>query len=304
MISHSVIQHSFGKRRNRASGAIALFLSIGCFTWPPIVRLAIDTYCWQGALLLMAAINLNVLPFIFIIPKCNRASVRGKEERTSAEFIVECPTDEAHKSDAKTEVQIKTPQKSMEPTTKPYLKFLLLTVFYIGNFLNVFPTFGLYVYYPIRCVIQGYTKQQAAIFLSTINIAACILRIPAGIIGDLKFVNLFYVCGIFSSLCGVSCILSIFCSSFLSHVVFCIVFGVGTALSHTYISTLVYQLVGKKGINVGLAIFFTTQGLGISILFPLSGKSYILWFWIPVLDTFPTVFINAVVLKTISICLR
>ena len=284
MISLSVTQHSFGKRRNIASGTGALFLSIGCFTWPPIVRLAIDTYCWQGALLLMAAINLNVFPFILIIPKCNRESVRGKQKRNSTEFIVECPTDEVHSSGAKTEVQIKTPEKSTEPSSKPYLKFLLLTVFYIGNFLNVFPSFGLYVYYPVRCVIQGYTKQQAAIFISSINIAACILRIPAGIIGDLKCLNLFYVCSIFSTLCGVSCILSVFCSSFLSHVVFCIVFGVGTALSHTYMSTLVYQLLGKKGINVGLAIFFTTEGLGISILFPLSGKSNILWFWKIILD--------------------
>ena len=158
----------------------------------------------------------------------------------------------------------------LEPKSLKQRRYFLLVLFAFSQFCNAFPNFALYLFIPIRCVIQGYTKRQAAALIAIMNVTGCVLRLFAGALGDMKCINVFYVISIATLICGLSLLLSVFCNSFITLAVFTGTFGSATAFFITLVQAGVQRIGGAKELNVGLSMVFAAEGL-CGLIFPLSG---------------------------------
>ena len=79
IIGMVAVQQHFHKRRSLASGLYATGFSVGLCVAPPTTRVLIDTYCWQGALLIFAGAALNVTVAASLFHPMTSHKTRGKE---------------------------------------------------------------------------------------------------------------------------------------------------------------------------------------------------------------------------------
>ena len=62
-----IVQMWFDKRRSLASGLMMAGVGVGTFIWPPLLRLAIDTYTWRGAFYIAAGMVAQIFIFISLL---------------------------------------------------------------------------------------------------------------------------------------------------------------------------------------------------------------------------------------------
>ena len=69
VVDIAAVQQWFDKRRGLAIGLLMAAASVGSFMWPPLGTYLIQVYGWQGAILIISAMQLNGIVFgLFLRP--------------------------------------------------------------------------------------------------------------------------------------------------------------------------------------------------------------------------------------------
>ena len=175
------IQQYFVKRRALANGLFMAGFSIGTFALPPLVRIMIDRYSWQGAMIITAGVMMHSVFFGALL----RPIARPKHSMISNP--VEPP--EKFIDDQEEKMQ----RKTFFQTHAPFMLFLM------GFFFMQMGHMSVYIYTPLRCDAIGVSKKDVSFLLSIMGILGLFARPAFGWIGDLRWVNktvMFGVCGV------------------------------------------------------------------------------------------------------------
>ena len=254
-------------------------MSAGAFVWPAISRLLIDAISWQGALLVLAAINLNVIALSQLLPNTstskNNKDISTPEKNSNAlqrqawddkEYTI---CDETGKEVISVELKDSRPEY-FSICGRP--SYYLLIMFCIGNFFNQITLFSTFMYFPVRCQDEGFTKQEAVLIVSLMSISSCIFRTPAGALGDIRRVNVCFVSAGANLVTGLACIVSTFCDTLTGLVICGCVIGASLAFAVGLLNATAEYLGGRSRLAMAFAFLNTAQGLCMTTGLPLAGK--------------------------------
>ena len=96
-----------------------------------------------------------------------------------------------------------------------------------------------YTYMPKLNQQNGFSKQQGAFLISTINIASALVRLPAGIIANMKKTSCTLLYGL-AMVCGSTLsMLSLLCDSYTDMIILCIFYGIAGGEDESYLKLIV-----------------------------------------------------------------
>ena len=101
-------------------------------------------------------------------------------------------------------------------------------VFLIFAISNLFTSIGFnvpFIYMPDRAILWGIGEEQAAFLVSVIGISNTVGRVVFGFLSDRKWVNRLWLYNMALTLCGVSTVVSSFCSTYWLMATYAAAFG-------------------------------------------------------------------------------
>ncbi len=258
------IQEYFDAHRGKAAAAAMAGSSIGVFMWSPIMRWAIDNYCWQGALLWMGTIKLQGYVFGCIlrpmfITRMEHHKTQCNEQEQMTEIITVDPSLSPNRTEEKPNIK-STSEKKKRFEWKNLMSFINIGLcpcrtntakndikegnnviekaterstvysckfltFCTGASLMHFGHLVPYAFIPLKAVYMDIDKSIAALILSTMGISSCIFRILFGCVGDKKGVNRLMMYALAGVICGIVNSLSIFGTTYIHLIIYAICFA-------------------------------------------------------------------------------
>ena len=239
----------FTSRRALASGIVLTAFSVGSFIWPPFCRWLIDAYCWQGALVVLAAIQVQYIVFILFIPinisntKKRKSCGTDRETRSVTKTIgdSECQKEELEKlkspalshdgadmtpedscREEKTDCAWSTGCACSTISWLPYSVCYACVVFF-ASVMHI----GVISYLPTRVWELGYPKQHTSLLLSVFGITGTLLRPVLSFLGDYRWMKRGLALGISMAALGLTTILTRNFSEHTMLIVFVLLHTVG-----------------------------------------------------------------------------
>ena len=180
MATNIVIQQYFDKRRTFANAVFNCGANIAYFCLPPFFRWFMDTFGWQGTLLMVGGLFLEAT----VCGAIMRPVKKTETHPTSQDVINLSPK----------------PQKKFMGF--PAHKLVAIILFTIGD-LTVLMGYRVYlVYTPMRCDMLGVTKTETAWLFTIFGIVGLPAKPLVGFIGDRPGVDRTYMYGICAALAG------------------------------------------------------------------------------------------------------
>ena len=144
--------------------------------------------------------------------------------------------------------------------------------FSVSTFLNGFAFFGCTVHFVALCVDSGISKVDAAFLLSLMGIFGAIARLSHGIFIDKKLVSALNFLSLSKLTAGVSCILIGISPTFVTLVIFAIVFGASSGILFPTTLNAMRQIVDIHLMKGGLGIVMAVGNMGGLLGVPTTGK--------------------------------
>ena len=228
------------------SGVLATFISVGGFFWAPMIELIIEYFTWRGALVIMAGIHLHCFIFSLLleVPKVNDTTQTIKEDScTQSKELTELGQCEKLLNERQPPLgnimKKARPHEQDEPSGKVSQArsdekkqsgvldwritgplFLLATCLQISCHMNF------YTYMPALNEQLGFSTQQGALLLSVVNICSAVVRLPAGLLGNLKLVSCSCLYGLAAVAAALLSMTSLLSSSYTALLILCAFYGV------------------------------------------------------------------------------
>ena len=206
MASTVVVQQYFDKRRSTASGLNMFGMSLGIFLLPPLIRLSISYYGWQGALFMLGGIVMQAVLCGALLRPVHQPDVQEDIAQEKQEYEASLDASEKRTSFCKS--------------------YFPCVMYVFGDCLLQCGHRVTYMYTPLRCDLVGVSKMHAAWLLTIIGIVGCFMRPLAGWIGDLKFVNRAIMLGLNGALSGLTAIITTQLGLFHQLVPLAVLFGI------------------------------------------------------------------------------
>ena len=169
------IQHYFDKRRAQANGIFMTGLSVGQFLIPGLMRVSIDAYAWQGALIIVAGVILQCVVLGALVRPANGNAQRLKKGGN-------------------------LPHK--EQSLQARASWVPIVMFLIGDAATQIGQRLVLFFTPVRCDMIGRPKAEAVWLLGTMGVLGCIIRPVTGWIADRPRVNKTGLYGVSSAIIG------------------------------------------------------------------------------------------------------
>jgi len=131
-----------------------------------------------------------------------------------------------------------------------------------------------YVYTVDRAILWEIDPKMASFLLSVIGIANTIGRIILGWLSDQRWANRLYMYNFCLICCGLSMGLSVFCTDYISQVVYCAVFGVTSGAYVGLTSVVLVDLLGLDKLTNAFGLLLLFQGIASVIGPPIIGALY------------------------------
>ena len=243
-----IVQQYFTQRRALAAGIVSTGFSVASLSTAPLLRLCINHYGWRGALIIMAAINLQALFCACLLrppPESASAEIVSSAIKTTERETINnelsdkegaygnnCEGSAEHVPSS----HIRT--KSSGYQCKSFFKaaynslglFLLKNKAFSLLLFSIFPIFfGATTYFTYginRAIHQGVDKIVASFVNSALGCGSLVGRLLTGLVGNLKCTNRNVQLAVTALLSGVVTMLSSFTGSSVElHLVFGFLFG-------------------------------------------------------------------------------
>ena len=210
LISTIATQLYFDKRKSLANGVATSGISAGIFIWPVVCRLLIDTYGWRGAMVILAALQLQIAVYAALIrPIYTKPLQQQVPENSNRQQEVMVEDDGSQRDDETNVVNrrfcgafslfSRCCVSLWEPVIK-HPEFGLLC-FGIALVMSGFLTFIIVT--PLRAHKMGISKSLGSLLVSIMAIVSGVMRIIIGYIGDKPWANRFFMIGFASVLSGI-----------------------------------------------------------------------------------------------------
>ena len=239
-IANSTVQHYFSRHRSLACAVVLTAFSIGGFAWPPFCRWLIGIFSWQGSLLIIGALHIQLLiPFMVLgvlektaghlrtdeISSAKTDAGNNSENGVNKNGVNHIGTQNGALQDMNND--IKPIQQKRRSFYQCITSWLTLTFVYsLGVCFGMILHAGVLVYTPVRSWQLGISKDKGALLVSIISAAGGFCRIPAGLLGDVKGVNRGLLLAASILVCGLLAFLSQFIRGFIFMGVFSAVYGI------------------------------------------------------------------------------
>ena len=257
----------FKARRALAVGIALSGIGVGNFLLPPLFRLLLDTYGLQGALLIMAAIALNVCvagALLRPVSTYSKMKVSGQGlnsvETKRKNIIFTCLQ------------VIKNTVKAYTLLEWSLLKkcsFILLGVtmfFYIMGF----PAY--YMSIPAYAEEVGHSKHEAAYLVSVSGLSELVGRISMGFLADYHFIPTYLLMAILAAVGAVCALLTPFITGLMPLAVISFGFTVTTASMSGLSPVIMAESLGAQRLPSAMGIVGIFMGLASLVGTPVSGS--------------------------------
>ena len=171
-----VTQQYFSQRRALASSLSMSGMSMGTLAAGPLYQYLIDLYCWQGCLIIMSGVLLNLVvvgaTFMPVHQKKSAVQTGIVKKRTSSSC--ECRLLKIFAG------------KLRDPTV---LKNPCFILYCIGTFSWCFGALPFYPHTPTRAALYGINRNLVALLPTYVGISTFVARIIFGFFANLKCTN-------------------------------------------------------------------------------------------------------------------
>ncbi|KAL3280632.1 hypothetical protein HHI36_003868 [Cryptolaemus montrouzieri] len=154
---------------------------------------------------------------------------------------------------------------------------VIFILFTISNFLTSIGFNIPYVYLVPRAKSLGLTARDGAILIAVVGIANTIGRIVLGYLSDKAWVNRLHVYNWSLTVCGISTMLSAFCTDFTSLCIYASVFGCTIGVYVGLTSVILVDLLGLDRLTNAFGLLLLFQGIASLVGPPIGGALYDLW---------------------------
>jgi len=154
------------------------------------------------------------------------------------------------------------------------LKDPLFLMFAISNFCTSVGFCVPYMYLPDRAIQLGMTEQQGAFLISVVGIANTVGRVVFGWLSDRPFVNRLMLYNTVLTLCGISTVLSSFCTTFPLLATYAACFGMFLGVYVSLTSVVLVDLLGLECLTNSFGLTLLFQGIGAIVGPPIAGGFY------------------------------
>lgn len=268
-IANSTIQLYFKKHRALACAFALTAFSIGGFLWPPVTRWLIDSLCWQGTLLIFAGLHLQMIVVFFCVGLVNNEKVRQISKSKLSEDNPEGPSSEKpHRNPAK---EYSGEKSSLSRFKCPERWLILSCMYSLGVCFGMILHMSVLVYTPTRGKELGIDKTKSAILVSIVNFAGGFCRIPAGLLGDLRYVNRGFFLATAIAIGGTLSIFSRFLQTFIQLAVFSAIYGCVIAIYLALQTVVLSDISGLEHLPVAMGVLLAGHGASNLLLHPTAG---------------------------------
>lgn len=167
----------------------------------------------------------------------------------------------------------------MDPRLLCNTPFLL---FCISNFLTSIGFSVPYIFLPDRGLQQGWaqigdpdvSRQKLSTLIAIMGLLNTVGRVIFGWLADRKNVNRLFMYNTVLVLCGIFCILSCFCTSFISLAVYAGFYGFLIGVYVCLTPVVLVDLLGLEKLSNAFGVVLFFQGLGAVVGTPIAGKIF------------------------------
>ncbi|XP_042069407.1 monocarboxylate transporter 13 isoform X1 [Haplochromis burtoni] len=251
----ATVMANFTRRRALALGLGFSSIGLSSFAFNPLFQLLVETYAWRGALLILGALSLNIVP-------CG-ALIRPQRRSKAPEKV-----DSETKSCASMLRRIASYLELSLLTERPYLTYTLgVTLFNVGYFV---PYFHLVAH--SRQV--GFSEYQAAFVMSAAGASDILGRVVSGWFSDLGHFRVVHLLTLWTGLAGVFIMLlpvSSMSGSYATLMVISLLYGFCSGALTSVVFAVVPMIVGVERTMGALGLLqLIESGAGL-LGTPLSG---------------------------------
>ena len=267
----TAVQFYFAKRRPLANGISQCGAGVGGMTIPLLYNILITEYTWRGTLLVYGGVMLNGLICAALIrPEDMQMSDTKKDQRSKLQYSdkssSECPSDKSHTSSLYTSLKSITSLCDCSIFTNA-----AFVVYIVGFFLLMLGYDFVFTYLPIKAVDNGTNRSKAPLLITVIGATGTAFRLIGGFIstGDAtRRQVIFAAATLISGLCS---IISIWCISFSSLVIYAAIFGATSGLYRSQYASVAVDIVGVDRSAIALSLSLAVSGIAIAISLPIAG---------------------------------
>ncbi|WAR01117.1 MOT5-like protein [Mya arenaria] len=211
------VEEYFVKRNALAVGIAFSGCGIGTFALPPLMEYLISVYSWRGAMQIMAAIVLNGVPLGFLLQPGFVKKPANIEDKNIADGEEAMPKEDENKTGFCRFLPTFNVDLLRSPT------FVLFGVF---NCLCIFGYFIPFAFLPAFGQSKGFSSQKSSLLVSTIGISSTISVLISGWVSDQTWANPIFIYSVAAFVGGVATVLVPFYPSYLTLILYCIIFGI------------------------------------------------------------------------------
>ncbi|KAK9882548.1 hypothetical protein WA026_021895 [Henosepilachna vigintioctopunctata] len=154
---------------------------------------------------------------------------------------------------------------------------IIFILFTISNFLTSIGFNIPYVYIVPRAKSLGLSGKEGSTLIAIVGIANTIGRIVLGYLSDKTWVNRLHVYNWSLTICGISTMLSAFCTDFYSLAIYASVFGCTIGVYVGLTSVILVDLLGLDKLTNAFGLLLLFQGIASLVGPPLGGALYDWW---------------------------
>ncbi|ELT95097.1 hypothetical protein CAPTEDRAFT_224440 [Capitella teleta] len=273
-IPSNVIVHQYhSKGRALASGLSSVGLSFSTFTFPVLMRLTIRSFGWRASLVMLAAIQVQMVAAAMIFMPNPDLKVKPTQTPIYTSDNIDnslCADKNGGETPSQPELN-KTPAKKCNLDCSIFKNPAFLLFLFAFPFADcggaVYVTFALQ-----RAVYQGINPLSASLVLSVFGLCSVVGRASSGFIANLKCTRrAFQAAGcVFAA--GVVTASSMFAgSSLLLHSIFAGCFGFMNGAQHSLYSTLLVDIIGLDELARGMGIVQMVKCAMAAVCLPIAG---------------------------------
>ncbi|XP_078000929.1 monocarboxylate transporter 12-like [Glandiceps talaboti] len=280
MFSPSVafIGQYFKRRHALANGLGFAGVGIGIIVLPPLFQKFIDLYGWRGALLVLAAMELNVCvsAAIYRKPKRNQVQTRLNNGNTTKPLQGNNLQEDDDVVSDKTCVRFgcnvfKMLGLECSLLCESYRYAMLPYVLFVMGF----GYYSVVVHLLPRARVKGIDAEGAAFLVSIFGIASLIGRFAhGGLLHTLKFVTGFQLCIGSTVLCGVCTCLSGLAGTFETMTIYCVMLGLTSGTFLPVVPVAITEFLGTQSLGAAYPLVNVFMGIGGVMGPPAAGWLY------------------------------
>ncbi|ESO98954.1 hypothetical protein LOTGIDRAFT_187198 [Lottia gigantea] len=242
----------FKKKRGLGTAISNSGVSAGAVIVPPIVKLLLDHYGLDGTLLIIGAIELNVLVFACLMRPLDSFKRKPKPKHVNNDNII---------------TKNRNPCKSLDFTVWKQPHFLMMAFnAFCGNCTVLF-----LAYYPAHVVEKGASENDSALFLSIAGGIDFFARLLAGYIADRGCFRRTHICVFSLFMTALNCHCIRFYDSYGLQLLGTIVYGIFGGIFNSFTALLLMDFLGSDNLARSLGFIMILNGVAVSIYHPTVG---------------------------------